>query len=81
MEVDWQIGERGDYIGRRHRYQLERETCRNRLMRNKFLLNQYAKTWNFLPSDIVEANMVDSFKTRTDRHMEIDALRRSVYKV
>ena len=80
VELDWQTGGRGDYI-RRHRYQIEREICRNCPIRNNFLLNRNATTWNLLPPDIVEANTVNSFKARIDRHMKMNALRRSVYRV
>ena len=67
--------------GRHHRYQITRDRQGNVPMRNGFLPNRNATTWNMLPSEIVEADNVNVFKTRIDRHMKSDSLRRSVYRV
>ena len=67
--------------GRHHNYQITRERQGNVPMRNGSLLNRNATTWNLLPSEIVEADTVSVFKTRLDRHIKSDSLRRSVYRV
>ena len=67
--------------GRHHRYQITRDRQGNVPMRNGFLPNQNATTWNMLPSEIVEADNVYVFKTRIDRHMKSDSLNISVYRV
>jgi len=41
----------------------------NAPMRNNFLLNRNATTWNMLPSEIAEADTVNQFKSRIDRRM------------
>jgi len=38
-------------------------------MRGGFLLNPNATTWNMLPSEIAEADTVNQFKVRRDKHM------------
>ena len=60
--------------GRHHRYQITRDRQGNVPMRIGFLPNQNA-------TEIVEADNVNVFKTRIDRHMKSDSLRRSVYRV
>ncbi len=42
-------------------------------MRDVFLLNQNAKTWNMLPSEIAEADTLNQFKARLDKHMTLDS--------
>ncbi len=53
----------------------------NVAMRNNFLPNRDATIWNLLPLDIVWAGNVTSFKTRIDKHISLETLRRSVYRV
>ena len=67
--------------GRHHRYQITRDRQGNVPMRNGFLPNRNPTTRNMLPLEIVEADNVNVFKTRIDRHMKSDSLRRSVYRV
>ncbi|RNA35743.1 RNA-directed DNA polymerase from mobile element jockey-like [Brachionus plicatilis] len=57
------------------------EVMGNVPMRNYSLPNRNATTWNLLPSDIVEADNVSVFKSRIDRHIRLESLRRSVYRV
>ena len=73
----------GEYGGekRRHNYQLRNEKTVNTPMRDNFLLNRNATTWNMLPSDIAEADTVNQFKARIDRHMASETWRRSVYRI
>ena len=73
----------GEYGGekRRHNYQLRKEKTVNTPMRDNFLLNRNATTWNMLPSDIAEADTVNQFKARIDRHMASETWRRSVYRI
>ncbi len=52
----------------------------NAPMRDNFLLNRNATTWNMLPSEIAEADTVNQFKARIDRHMASETWRRSVYR-
>ncbi|RMZ95499.1 hypothetical protein BpHYR1_016018, partial [Brachionus plicatilis] len=62
---------------RRHNSHLVREICVNLSMRDNFLLNCNATTWNMLPSEIAEADRVRQFKARFD--MTSETWRRSVY--
>jgi hypothetical protein len=71
----------GGYSGRRYRHQITREVMGNVAMRNNFLPNRDATIWNLLPLDIVWAGNVTSFKTRIDKHISLETLRRSVYRV
>ena len=68
-------------IERRHRHQISRDKFVNTPMRDGFLPNRSATTWNLLPPEIAEAETVNSFKARIDRHMKSDSWRRSVYRV
>ena len=82
-EVDIPMGtenQRG-YSGRGHRHQIVREIAGKIPMRNNSLPNRNATTWNLLPPDIVGADTVTSFRTRIDRHIKLETLRRSVYRV
>ena len=38
-------------------------------MRDNFLLDPSAKTWNMLPTEIAEVDTVNQFKTKIDRNM------------
>jgi hypothetical protein len=82
-DVDINIGggNQGSYQGRRHREQITREVMGNVPMRNYFLPNRNATTWNLLPSDIVESDSVSVFKSRIDKHIRLESLRRSVYRI
>ena len=53
-----------------HRHQITRDRQGNLPMRNSFLLNRNATTWNLLPSEIMEADTVNVFKTRIDIHIK-----------
>ena len=66
--------------GRRHNKQIVRERHVNTPMRDNFLLNRNATTWNMLPSEIAEADTVNQFKARIDKHMTSETWRRSVYR-
>ena len=74
-------GNQGGQNGRHHNHQITRERQGNVPMRNDSLLNRNATTWNLLPSEVVEADTVNIFKTRIDKHMKSDSWRRSVYRV
>ena len=63
-------------IERRHRHQISRDTFVNTPMRDGFLPNRSATTWNLLPPETV-----NSFKARIDRHMKSDSWKRSVCRV
>ena len=65
---------------RRHNRQIIREKFVNAPMRDNSLLNRNATTWNMLPSEIAEADTVNQFKARIDRHMASVTWRRSVYR-
>ena len=67
-------------ISRRHNSQITREK-QGGTMRDKFLLNRTATTWNFLPSEIAETDTVNQFKAKIDRHMKSETWRRSVYRI
>ncbi len=49
-------------------------------MRDNFLLNRNATTWNMLTPKIAEADMVNQFETRIDRHMSSETWGRSVWR-
>jgi len=66
--------------GRRHNKQIIKEKHVNTPMRDGFLLNRNATTWNMLPSEIAEADTVNQFKARLDKHMTSETWRRSVYR-
>ena len=51
-----------DDSSRRNKYRLEREIVKNCPQRHNFLLNRIAPIWNKLPSEIVYAKSVNSFK-------------------
>ena len=71
---------RRENIGRKHTHQIVRELCKDCNTRNRFLTNRIATTWNTLPSHVVEAISVNSFKARLDKHMAEGLLRRSMYR-
>ncbi len=50
--------------GRRHNKQIIKEKHVNTPMRDGFLLNRNATTWNMLPSEIAEADTVNQFKAK-----------------
>ncbi len=52
----------------------------NVAMSNNFLPSRNATNSN-LPLDIVDTGYVTSFKTRIDKHISLETLRRSVYRV
>ena len=79
--MDIGIVDRGGDPGRSHTHQIVRELCKNCYMRNRFLPNRSATTWNSLPPHVVNAISVNSFKARLDKHMAAGLLRRSVYNV
>ena len=81
-EVELGLRNTGDTVGanRRHNSQIIREKFVNAPMRDNFLLNRNATTWNMLPSEIAEADTVNQFKARIDRHMASETWRRSVYR-
>ena len=66
---------------RSHAYQIEKEISRGCSMRDGFLPNRTATTWNLLPPDVVEAETVVSFKSKLDAHWMSREMRRSVYRV
>jgi len=78
MDIDIGGGNQGGYQGRGHNQQITRE---NVPMRNYSLPNRNATTWNLLPSYKVGADNVSVFKSRIDRHIRLESLRRSVYSV
>ena len=59
-----------NYNSRSHKYQIEREIFKNCPMRNNFLPNRSATTWNNLPTYVAEAKSVNSFKAGFDRLVE-----------
>ena len=67
-------------VSRRHNSQIIRDKHVNTPMRDNFLLNRNATTWNMLPSEIAEADTVNQFKARLDKHMSTVTWRRSVYR-
>ena len=64
--------------GRHQRYQITRDRQGNVPMRNGFWPNRNATTCKILPSEILEADTVNVFKTRLDIHIKSDSLRRSI---
>ena len=66
--------------GRRHNKQIIKEKNVNTPMRDGFLPNRNSTTWNMLPSEIAEADTVNQFKARLDKHMNSETWRRSVYR-
>ena len=81
-KVDINIGggNQGGYQGRRHNQQITREVMGSVPMRNYSLPNRNATAWNLLPSDVVGADDVNIFKSKIDRHIGLESLRRSVYR-
>ena len=66
--VDCGILEMADgSITRGHNYKLSRSTCRSRA-RHDYFSQRIVEHWNRLPSDVVNAPSVNSFKGRLDRH-------------
>ena len=64
--------------GLSHMHQIGRDNGKCTL-RSDFLPNRTATTWNLLPSHVVNAEKVNSFKARLDSHIALGLLRRSVY--
>ena len=54
-------------ITRGHNYKLLRSTCSSRI-RHDYFSQRIVEHWNRLPSDVVNALSVNSFKGRLDRH-------------
>ncbi|RNA25803.1 hypothetical protein BpHYR1_047203 [Brachionus plicatilis] len=52
---------------RRHNSQIKRD-MQGGTMRDKFLLNRTATTWNLLPSEIAETDTANQFKAKIERH-------------
>ena len=52
---------------RGHNLKLSRLTCRSRI-RHDYFSQRIAEYWNGLPSDVVNASSVNSFKGRLDKH-------------
>jgi len=50
-----------------HNLKLSRLTCRRRI-RHDYFSQRIVEYWNGLPSDVVNASSVNSFKGRLDRH-------------
>ena len=48
-------------------------------MRNNFLPNRSATTWNILPYEIVNAKSVNAFKARLENHVKMNRWRESIY--
>ena len=67
-------------ISRRHNSQITRGK-QGGTMRDKFLINLTATTWNFLPSEIVETDTVNQSKAKIDRNIKSETWRRSVYRI
>jgi hypothetical protein len=65
--------------GRRHRFQILKERAGSYPMRRFSLPNRNATTWNILPSDVVNAETVNVFKSKLDEHMRSVAWRQSIY--
>jgi len=56
-------------ITRGHNLKLFRQTCRSRI-RHDYFSQRIVEFWNGLPSDVVNASTVNSFKGRLDKHWE-----------
>ena len=54
---------------RPHSLKIEREAFNNCKYRHNFLTNRISTTWNRLPSKVVEAKSLNSFKASLDAHM------------
>ena len=67
------------YHTRSHNYQIERDPFVNCPMRNNYLPNRSATTWNILPYDIVNAKSVNVFKAKLDEHLKSNRWRNSIY--
>jgi len=52
---------------RGHNLKLSRIICRSRI-RHDYFSQRIVKYWNGLPSDVVNASAVNSFKGRLDKH-------------
>ena len=62
--------------GRSHRPQISSDKFVNTPMRDGFLPNRSATDLNLLPPEIAQAETVNCFKARIDRHMKSDTWRR-----
>ena len=80
MGMGRNIRTRGGGTTRNHGYQIEREGQGSNPVRNYSLPNRNTNTWNILPPEIVEADAVNVFKERLDRHMKSTAWRQSIYR-
>ena len=54
-------------ITRGHNLKLSRQTCRSRI-RHDYFSQRIVEFWNGLPSDVVNASTVNSFKGRLNKH-------------
>ena len=54
-------------VTRGHNLKLSRLTCRSRI-RHDYFSQRTVEYWNVLPSDVVNASSVNSFKGRLDKH-------------
>jgi ribonuclease P/MRP protein subunit RPP40 len=66
-------------ITRSHNQQITRENFKNCPLRNNFLFNRNATTWNNLPKSVVSSISVNSFKANLDRHIKSNGLLRVTY--
>ena len=80
-EVDLGIKMGEKNVSRSHTHQISRENCKLCNMRERFLPNRTATTWNLLPPNVVNAKTVNSFKARLDALVASGDLRKSVYQV
>ena len=64
---------------RPHDQKIEREAFNKCNQRFNFLTNRIAGTWNNLPSKAVEAQSLNSFKARIDKHMSNDYFKNQQY--
>ena len=55
------------YQLRGHNYKMEKERFRKSLRKNSFR-NRVVTNWNSLPDSVVEAETLDTFKSRLDKH-------------
>jgi len=61
------LGMANSSITRGHNLKLSRLTCRSRV-RHDYFSQRIVEYWNSLPSDVVNASSVNSFKGRLDKH-------------
>ena len=61
---------RSVYVTRGHRYRLKQEKSKLNARKFSFFL-RVVKSWNSLPSKIVDANSLSQFKSNLRRHMHV----------